>query len=134
MIGIVCPFLLKITYYVPHFNLNCPLFPWNYNSKIAIWNNLASIIFKIFPTAPTMVVALKILQPLSPLKFRITTRALSLSLIIWKKWKLCPSFRKPPLPYKNPRYAPVNVDFVRNIYLNGFSLQQFFKPLSSFFY
>ena len=53
-----------------------------------------------------MVVPLKILLTLGPLKSRIATRALSLSLHIWKKWKLCPSFRKPPLPYKNPRCAP----------------------------
>ena len=46
-------FLLKISYFVPYFDLICTLFLWNHNSKIAIWNNLASIIFKFFPTAPT---------------------------------------------------------------------------------
>ena len=54
-------FLLRMSYFVPYFDLIYALFPWIHNSRIAIWNNLAIIIFKIFPTAPTMVVSLKIL-------------------------------------------------------------------------
>ena len=39
----------------------CALFPWNHDSNIAICNNLESMIFTIFPTAPAMMVPLKIL-------------------------------------------------------------------------
>ena len=78
-----------MSYFVPYFDLICALFPWNHNSKITIWNNLESIISKIFPTAPTMVVPLKILQTLSPLISRITTWVLILSLFIWKINKDC---------------------------------------------
>ena len=60
-----------MSYFLPYFDLICALFPWNHESKIAIWNNLESIIFKIFPTAPTMVVPLKILQTLSPLNLEL---------------------------------------------------------------
>ena len=34
-------------------------------------------------------------------------RPLVCHCLLEKKLKLCPSFRKPPLPYKNPRCAPV---------------------------
>ena len=58
-------FLLKMSYFLPYFDLICALFPWNHNSKMVIWNDLEGILFKIFPTAPTMVVGLKILYSLS---------------------------------------------------------------------
>ena len=92
--------------FVCHFDVICALFPRNHDSKIALCNNLESTIFKISQTAPTTVVPLKILWNSSPLRSIIATRALSLSLFIWKKKKTCPSFRIPPLPYKNPRCAP----------------------------
>ena len=41
---------LKMSYFVPYFDLICAFFPWNNDSKIAIWNNLESMIFKIFPS------------------------------------------------------------------------------------
>ena len=51
-------FILTMSYCVPYFDLICALFPWNYNSKRVIWNNLESIMSKNFQTAPTMVIPL----------------------------------------------------------------------------